>query len=309
MKTGNIIVSITCLTYNHAPYISRCLDGFINQVTDFPFEILIHDDASIDGTSNIIREYETKYPDIINPIYQIDNQYSRGVDVFSNNVSRAKGKYIALCEGDDYWIDPYKLQKQVDLLEAEEHDGIVAVATNCSVSDLNGNVIKKERLVIPPVNEEGVYTLHDFLKNSHQYPTLTVVFRNRDMNFILENMKKLSNPFLGDWILWVLLYQQGSFYFMNQVTASYRINPNSITHTVNAVKRWEEDFVIRRKLIELLPIEYHKYLNDDTYAYFMIGMAYRKGHNYFKFLLFSIRAFFSNPLRCLSLVKRTLLKK
>ena len=112
-------VSICCITYNHAPFIRQCLDGFMMQRTGFPVEVLIHDDASTDGTQDIIREYEAKYPDVIKPIYQKENQYSKGVKVsLVYNYSRAKGKYIALCEGDDYWTDPYKLQKQVDFLES-----------------------------------------------------------------------------------------------------------------------------------------------------------------------------------------------
>lgn len=109
------LVSITCLTYNHAPYLRQCLDGFVMQKTSFPIEILIYDDASEDGTQDIIREYERKYPDLIKPIYQTENQYSKGVKVeFVYNYPRAKGKYIAFCEGDDYWTDPNKLQKQID---------------------------------------------------------------------------------------------------------------------------------------------------------------------------------------------------
>lgn len=117
------LVSITCLTYNHAPYLRQCLDGFVMQKTSFPIEILIYDDASEDGTQDIIREYERKYPDLIKPIYQTENQYSKGVKVeFVYNYPRAKGKYIAFCEGDDYWTDPNKLQKQIDFLERhQEH--------------------------------------------------------------------------------------------------------------------------------------------------------------------------------------------
>lgn len=115
----NPFVSICCLTYNHESYIRQCLDGFVMQKANFPIEILIHDDASTDGTQDIIREYEVKYPNIIKPIYQKENQYSKGVKVsLVYNYPRAKGKYIALCEGDDYWTDPYKLQKQVDFLES-----------------------------------------------------------------------------------------------------------------------------------------------------------------------------------------------
>lgn len=114
------LVSICCLTYNHAPFIRKCLDGFLMQQTDFPIEILIHDDCSTDGTDDIIREYTAKYPDVIFPLYEEENQYSMGgagkMDLY--NYTRARGKYIAYCEGDDYWTDPLKLQKQVDFMEA-----------------------------------------------------------------------------------------------------------------------------------------------------------------------------------------------
>ena len=113
-----IIVSICCATYNHQKYIRDAIEGFLMQKTTFPFEILIHDDASTDGTADIIREYEAKYPDIIKPIYQRENQYSKGIKISQvYQFPRAQGKYIALCEGDDYWIDPLKLQKQVDYME------------------------------------------------------------------------------------------------------------------------------------------------------------------------------------------------
>jgi len=106
----DIVVSISCITYNHAPYIRQCLDGFVMQKTTFPFEILIHDDASTYGTPDIIREYEAKYPGLIKPIYQTENQHSKGVKISQTfNWPRARGKDIALCEGDDYWTDPYKL--------------------------------------------------------------------------------------------------------------------------------------------------------------------------------------------------------
>ncbi|WP_287828615.1 glycosyltransferase [Bacteroides sp.] len=115
----DIIVSICCITFNHGAFIKDCLDGFVNQQTNFKYEVLIHDDASTDGTEEIIREYVNKYPDIIKPWYEEENQWTKGRAgncVF--NFPRAQGKYIALCEGDDYWTDPNKLQKQVDFMEA-----------------------------------------------------------------------------------------------------------------------------------------------------------------------------------------------
>ena len=120
------LVSIDCITYNHEAYIRDALEGFLMQKTDFTFEVLIHDDASTDQTANIIRKYEKKYPDIIKPIYQKDNQYSKGIQISRQfQYPRARGKYIAICEGDDYWIDPYKLQKQVDFLEAHHDYGFI----------------------------------------------------------------------------------------------------------------------------------------------------------------------------------------
>jgi glycosyltransferase involved in cell wall biosynthesis len=111
------LVSICCITYNHENYIRDAIEGFLMQETDFPFEIIIHDDASTDTTADIIREYEGKYPDIIKPIYQTENQYSKGEKVTLFTFKAARGKYIALCEGDDYWTDPLKLQKQITGME------------------------------------------------------------------------------------------------------------------------------------------------------------------------------------------------
>lgn len=114
---NEIKVSICCAVYNHEKYLRECLDGFISQKTNFKFEVLIHDDASTDNSASIIREYEEKYPDIIKPIYQTENQYSKGVSIYTFLYPRAKGKYIASCEGDDYWLDENKLQSQFDIME------------------------------------------------------------------------------------------------------------------------------------------------------------------------------------------------
>lgn len=112
------LVSIACITYNHEPYIRQCLDGFVMQRTDFQFEIVIHDDASTDNTKKIIQEYCLKYPGLFHPIFQDVNRYKEGKGILAPFVfPECRGKYIALCEGDDYWTDPLKLQKQVNFLE------------------------------------------------------------------------------------------------------------------------------------------------------------------------------------------------
>lgn len=118
MDDNKILLSIRCLVYNHEPFLRQCLDGFVMQKTNFRFEAIVHDDASTDGSAAIIREYAEKYPDIIKPIYETENQYSKHDGSLGRIMNAAcKGKYIAVCEGDDYWIDPLKLQKQVDFLE------------------------------------------------------------------------------------------------------------------------------------------------------------------------------------------------
>ena len=112
-------VSVLCTAYNHERYIRDCLEGFVSQKTSFRFEVLVNDDVSTDSTADIIREYEQKYPNIVRGIYQKENQYSKGVIINCDILlPLARGKYIAFCEGDDCWCDPFKLQKQYDALEA-----------------------------------------------------------------------------------------------------------------------------------------------------------------------------------------------
>ena len=112
-------VTVICLAYNHEAYIRDALEGFVRQQTDFPFEVLVHDDASTDGTAAIIREYAARYPGLIRPVFEQENQYSKGVVIPRDILfPLIQGQYVALCEGDDYWTDPLKLSKQVAALEA-----------------------------------------------------------------------------------------------------------------------------------------------------------------------------------------------
>ena len=118
MNDSAPLVSILCTAYNHKAYIRQTLQSFVDQQTDFAFEVLVNDDVSTDGTAAIIREFEEKYPDIIRPFYQTENLYSRDIDIYQTVFfPNARGRYVAYCEGDDYWTDCTKLQRQVDFLE------------------------------------------------------------------------------------------------------------------------------------------------------------------------------------------------
>ncbi len=208
------LVSISCIVYNHAPYIRQCLDGFILQKNDFPFEILIHDDASTDETANIIREYEAKYPDIIKPIYQTENQYSRGVRGIAAkfNFTRAKGKYIALCEGDDYWTDPYKLQKQVDFLEANE-DFMICFHSVKVKREKEGDMVDDSLRDVSDVTD-----IYELARGNYIH-TPSVVFRKKKE--VLDIFCSYKFPF-GDLPLYLICARYGKIKKMADVMAVYR---------------------------------------------------------------------------------------
>lgn len=188
--TDEIMVSVLCTAYNHEKYIRHCLDGFVMQKTNFRFEVLINDDASPDNTAAIIREYEEKYPEIIKPIYQTENQYSKGISINKQILTpKAQGKYIAICEGDDYWTDPLKLQKQVDALESHP---------NCHMSVCRVSRVSEDEQtevgVCPPFPlEEGVIPSERFLNmvfKEYAFHTSSYVFLAEDFKRLAADMPK-----------------------------------------------------------------------------------------------------------------------
>jgi glycosyltransferase involved in cell wall biosynthesis len=139
------LVSIICNTYNHQHYIASAIESFLKQITDFPIEILIHDDASTDRTPEIIRNYENRFPNIIKPIYQKINQYSKEIRINPEfNYPRTKGIYIALCEGDDYWSDPFKLQVQVEHMVSNPETSVCVHASSV-VKSSTGKIVDFKR--------------------------------------------------------------------------------------------------------------------------------------------------------------------
>lgn len=211
----DIKVSISCATYNQETYIKDAIDGFLMQETDFPIEILIHDDASTDDTSKIIKEYEKRYPDIIRPIYQKENQFSKNVDVAKLNLERSKGKYIALCEGDDYWTDPFKLQKQVDYLEQHE-DCSSVVHDSKIINGINNKALESFR----PSKTSRILTVEEIVFGGGRlFATNSMVFRN-EYNKDLPDF--YYNSPVKDYPLEMYLSLSGNVYYMDEIMSDYR---------------------------------------------------------------------------------------
>lgn len=224
METSEIKVSICCLTYNHEKYVRQALDSFLMQNTNFKYEILIHDDASTDGTADIIREYESKYPDIIKPIYQKENQYSQRVKInWTYQYPRAKGKYIATCEGDDFWCDEHKLQRQY---EALENSGSVFCAHQVRfVTESGDKTDKKKPDDIASYCQLGEEFLKTLLKGKIcPFQTSSFMF---ERNAILEAINKIPEfvrvSRVGDVNLMMLLATKGSICYLNKEMSCYRM--------------------------------------------------------------------------------------
>ncbi len=270
---NNILVSISCITYNHSKFIKECLDGFLMQRIDFDYEILIYDDASSDGSQEIIKHYQEKHPDIIKPIFQTENQYSLGKSGFNAkyNYSRAQGKYIALCEGDDYWTDPLKLQKQVDFLEA--NPDFVVCCHNSSAIDEAGNCIKEK--VVKKLNKDTVYSQSD-LKKGAWLLTQTLVFRNIDKVFEIQvnNRKKLLN---GDMLLISILGKFGKGKYFEDIKPSmYRVHQGGVWSSIKKNKE-----IVRWNRYELEKVLYQIHETDvevSTYFKKRLTDLHRKLH-------------------------------
>lgn len=229
------LVSICCITYNHEPYIREAIEGFLLQKTSFPIEIIIYDDASTDRTAEIVKEYADKHLELIIPIFQSENQYSQGVKPSRTYViPRARGKYIAICEGDDYWTDPLKLQKQVDFLEANPDYGLVH--TNC-ITEVNGITMPIEagsNIVSGNVFEE-------LLKNNF-ISTLTVCARKEQLiqwSDTFEKIRVEQNWKMTDYPKWLEGSLHTKFKYLNDITGFYRVLPESASHSRDRKKQYD----------------------------------------------------------------------
>ena len=221
------MVTIRCITYNHEPYIRQCLEGFVMQKTNFRFEAIVHDDASTDGTADIIREYAEKYPDIIKPIYETENQYSKHDGSLRRIMDvHMHGKYVAVCEGDDYWIDPLKLQKQVDFLEG--HSEYSMCFHNAVV--LNERHGAKNLISSFNALEVGGDVSFELLISSWIIPTASMLYR---VTMISERPQWNNLIYSGDVSFSLQAFLKGKLYYMNEYMSVYRLCPGSMSDTTS----------------------------------------------------------------------------
>ncbi len=237
------LLSCCCITYNHEKFISQAIEGMLIQETDFPFEIILHDDASSDSTPEIIKKYADKYPHIIRTILQKENQYSQKKNIMAIPIKEAKGKYIASLEGDDYWIDPLKLQKQVDFLE--KNSEYVCCYHNSMVVNDNDEVIR-DTFIGGPKD----YSKSEMLATGTDITTHSVVFRN--LIVYPDDLKEI--PF-GDMARWHLMGFHGKAKYMDDIEkAAYRVHNDGVWSNLDNYSKFDKTILsklmLRKNLIK-----------------------------------------------------------
>ncbi len=262
-ENTNYLVSVCCITYNHEQYINGAIEGFLKQETKFPIEIIIHDDASTDKTADIIREYKKKNPGLIFPIIQEENQWSKGIRPSPTYVwPRVRSKYIALCEGDDYWTDPDKLQKQVDFLEANPE--YVVCYHNSDVVNEQGVLIKTSKLEPGLMRDASA----DELKKGFKILTQTMCFRN----VIREFPDEYSRGFGGDKFITSLLGSYGKGKYMGNIGNSvFRSHSGGVNRGIIDTAQKRRNFLKTRIAL----YQYYERIGDAKMRDFYLGEIHR----------------------------------
>ena len=237
-------LSILIITYNHEKYISQAIESFLMQETNFDFEIIIGEDYSTDNTRKICSKYKEKYP---NKIKLLLNKQNIGMmPNFVQTLKACKGKYIALCEGDDYWTDPLKLQKQVDFLEANEDFSICF--HEAEVVDKNSSFLRFYNNF--NINKE--FDLYDLIKKNF-ITTASILLRYK--RNLPDNFFKLS---AGDWGLLIYYAQYGKIYYMKKSMSAYRVHPEGLWSKMTHNEMILKGVGVMKQLDKILDYKYHK---------------------------------------------------
>ena len=283
----NPLVQVICLTYNHANYIRQALDGFISQKTNFNFEVLVGDDCSTDGTRDIVKEYAAKYPSIIQAILREKN-----IGAMANATdlrNRISAKYIAYCEGDDYWTCPYKLQKQVDILEANpELRGCFHAAKiqkKCDsfwYGESEYNTNEKGEMILPTTKKNFLikkrYSLNDIL-GPYIIHTATILYR---WNYNIIFPEWLKKQIGGDTTVQILQLGDGEYEFINEIMSVYRV-ANGVSKFKNRgelIRQTKYKTLLFYKHIkEELPSKYYAKIDRIMRVHFNIWFDYIENNN------------------------------
>lgn len=239
------LVTVVCFVYNQERFVRQCLEGVLMQKTTFSFKILIYDDASTDRTADIVREYELKYSEIISAVYEAENTYSKG-RIFERSVElfrKVNTKYIALCDGDDFWIDPNKLQNQVYFLEKHKDFSLCTTAYKSIVE----GVVGSEKDVIL----SNKCTVFDSLIGNY-WTILTSVFRVEALlkSDLYKNVRKFR--FGRDAHLFFFLLQKGKGYYMPEITGVRCINQNGIFGSLTEREKYRIHYNVFQELYKVV---------------------------------------------------------
>lgn len=248
---NDIKVSIICNVYNHEKYIRDALESFVMQKTNFEFEVLVHDDASTDKTADIIREFEEEYPNIIKPIYQIENQYSKNIPIGSTyQKPRVKGKYVAICEGDDYWTDPYKLQKQFDAMEM--HPELDVCSHMAKVVESNSKDIIRH---IRPAKKSKIIRAEQVIDGGGGFVATNSLFYRTEID---KNIPEFRKYLPLDFSLQIHSSLRGGMLYLDECMSAYRYMTTgswSSQMETNSGKSIEHE----KRIVRMLEI-----LNEET---------------------------------------------
>lgn len=238
------VVSICCITYNHEKYIAEAMDGFLAQTTNFQFEIIVGDDHSTDNTPLILADYAVRFPNIVKLISHSENI---GMMLnFKKTFESCKGKYIALCEGDDCWTSINKLQKQIDFMD-KNSDFAICFHQCANLDQENQKIIKN----YPHYSDEKEFSLTD-LFTTNIANTCSVIYRNFQIE-IPDFFKILK---LGDWPLHMLHAQYGKIKYFPDNLGIYRIHPEGVWTSAQMYEKLEQ---VNKMLKEIDAFFHHQY--------------------------------------------------
>jgi glycosyltransferase involved in cell wall biosynthesis len=305
INNSQILVSVNMITYLHGKYIREAIEGVLMQNCNFNFELIIADDCSPDNTSKIVTDIINSHPNG-NKIKYFRHEKNIGMHANSDFViNQAKGKYIAICEGDDYWIDPNKLQKQVDFLENNLEYGIVHTNfKNYFQSTNQFKFLSKKKH-----NIENCYK--ELILGKYHIGTLTTCFKKELLiNFINEIKPSKHNWLMGDLPVWLYFAQNSKFHYIDEISAVYRILEESASQTLNIDKKfkfeesiyevrmyfWERsfknDFSLKREILNLLfynKLLINVYLNGSIFQFICLLLNFHIRNTNFLYFIGSFK--------------------